>query len=188
MDQGKWPAACCAGAWMPGALTSVTVGGCGPSTDSCTPTHAERRAGDRSMPLAMLEGFQTHQESRSRAEAPVVHAAAAAISSRSRFMWQSSVWQAGRVSRSTQPELDALIAEATVDCYNESECVRTYTVLVNQSGGSFPSEVLGVDVTVTGVDLTEAGRIVAVCMRGAATQRVPILDLPLPTPSPEGAQ
>jgi hypothetical protein len=25
-------------------------------------------------------------------------------------------------------------------------------------------------------------------MRGAATQRIPILDLPLPTPPPEGAQ
>jgi hypothetical protein len=93
------------------------------------------------------------------------------------------------VSRFTQPELDALIAEATVDCYNESECVTGfYTMLVDTLAVPFPSEALGVDVTVTDVDLTEAGQITAVCTRGTATQRIPILDLPLPTPPPEGAQ
>jgi hypothetical protein len=93
------------------------------------------------------------------------------------------------VSRSTQPELDALIAEATVDCYNESECVTGfYTMLVDNLAVPFQSEVLGVEVTVTWVDLTEEGQITVVCMRGAATQRIPILDLPLPTPPPEGAQ
>jgi hypothetical protein len=93
------------------------------------------------------------------------------------------------VSRSTQPELDALIAEATVDCYNESECVTGfYTMLVDNLAVPFQSEVLGVEVTVTGVDLTEEGQITVVCMHGAATQRIPILDLPLPTPPPEGVQ
>jgi len=93
------------------------------------------------------------------------------------------------VSRSTQPELDALIAEATVDCYNESECVTGfYTMLVDNLAVPFQSEALGVDVTVIDVDLTEAGQITAVCTRGTATQRIPILDLPLPTPPPEGAQ
>jgi len=93
------------------------------------------------------------------------------------------------VSRSTQPELDALITEATVDCYNESECITSfYTILVDNLAVPFQSEVLGVDVTVTDVDLTEAGQITAVCMRGSATQRISILDLPLPTPPPEGAE
>jgi len=36
--------------------------------------------------------------------------------------------------------------------------------------------------------MTEDGRIVAVCSRGKARQRVPILDLPLPNPPPEGAE
>ena len=93
------------------------------------------------------------------------------------------------MSRSAQPELDVLIAQATVDCYNESECVTGfYTHLVDNLAVPFQSEVLGVDVTITDVDLTESGQITAVCMRGPATQRIPILDLPLPMPPPEGAQ
>jgi hypothetical protein len=83
--------------------------------------------------------------------------------------------------------LDALIAEATVDCYNESECVTGfYTMLEEHLTVPFQTVVLGVDVIVTGLDLTEDRHITAVCTRGTATQRVPLLDLPLPTPKPEG--
>jgi hypothetical protein len=93
------------------------------------------------------------------------------------------------VSRSKQAELDALIADATVDCYNESECVTGfYTTLVDNLALPFQTVVLGVDVTVTDVDLTEEGQMITVCTRGGATQRIPILDLPLPTPAPEGAE
>jgi hypothetical protein len=85
--------------------------------------------------------------------------------------------------------LDALIAEATVDCYNESDCVTGfYTMLEDNLAVRFQTAVLGVDVTVTGVDLTEDGQIFAVCTRGKVTQRIPILDLPLPAPPPNGAE
>jgi hypothetical protein len=47
---------------------------------------------------------------------------------------------------------------------------------------------LGVDVTVTSIDLTDDDQIVAICARGRSRQRIPILDLPLPTPLPEGAE
>ncbi len=93
------------------------------------------------------------------------------------------------MSRSNRAALDALIAEATVDCYNESECLTGfYTMLEEHLAVPFQTVVLGVDVTVTGVDLTEDDQIAAVCARGQAKQRIPILDLPLPTPSPEGAE
>jgi calcium binding protein len=93
------------------------------------------------------------------------------------------------VSRSKRAVLDALIAEATVDCYTESECVTGfYTMLEDSITVPFQTVVLGVDVTVTGVDLTEDGQITAVCTRGKAKQRIPILDLPLPKPPPEGAE
>ena len=91
------------------------------------------------------------------------------------------------MSRSKRAVLDALIAEATVDCYNESECVTGfYTMLEEHLTVPFQTVVLGVDVTVTGLDLTEDGHITAVCTRGTATQRVPLLDLPLPMPKPGG--
>ena len=93
------------------------------------------------------------------------------------------------MSRSKRTVLDALIAEATVDCYNESECFTGfYTMLEDNIAVPFQTVVLGVDVTVTGVDLTEDGQITAVCRRGKAKQRIPILDLPLPTPPPKGAE
>ena len=93
------------------------------------------------------------------------------------------------MSRSQRAVLDALIAEATVDCHNESECVTGfYTMLVDNLAVPFQTVVLGVDVTVTDVDLTEDGLITAVCMRGTATQRIPILHLPLPTPPPQGSE
>ena len=85
--------------------------------------------------------------------------------------------------------LNALIGEATVDCYNESECVTGfYTMLEDNLAMPFHTLVLGLDVTVTGVDLTEDGQITAVCTRGKAKQRVPILELALPTPPPQGAE
>jgi len=48
--------------------------------------------------------------------------------------------------------------------------------------------LLGFEVTVERVDLTDDEQIVAVCARGKSRQRVPILDLPLPVPVPVGAE
>ncbi len=81
-----------------------------------------------------------------------------------------------------------MVAQATVDCYNDSECVTGfYTMLDEHLAVPFPATVLEVDVTVTGIDLTDGDQIVAICARGRSQQRIPILDLPLPTPLPEGA-
>ena len=48
--------------------------------------------------------------------------------------------------------------------------------------------MLDVEVKVERVDMTDDEQIVAVCARGNSRQRVPILDLPLPDPPPEGAE
>jgi Calcium binding len=81
-----------------------------------------------------------------------------------------------------------MIAEATVDCYNDSECITGfYTMLDEHLDMPFQAVVLGVEATVTGIDLTEDEQIVAVCARSRSRQRIPILDLPLPTPPPGGA-
>lgn len=47
--------------------------------------------------------------------------------------------------------------------------------------------MLGVEVTVERLDMTDDEQIVAVCARGKSRQRVPIFDLPLPTAVPKGA-
>jgi len=88
----------------------------------------------------------------------------------------------------TASELDKLIEEATVDCYNESEQrVGLYTMIEDNLALPFKTQVLGVEVTVERIDLTEAEEIDAICARGRSTQTIPILDLPLPAPLPHGA-
>jgi hypothetical protein len=52
----------------------------------------------------------------------------------------------------------------------------------------FQTQVLGLDVVVEDVDLTDDACVIAICTRGAFRQAVPILDLPLPAPRPEGAE
>lgn len=82
-----------------------------------------------------------------------------------------------------------MVEEATVDCYNESECVTGFfTMFEEHLAVPFQTSVLDVEVTVTGVDLTEDDQIVAICVRGRSRQSIPILDLPLPTPPPDGAE
>ncbi|MGH8703609.1 MAG: calcium-binding protein [Burkholderiales bacterium] len=86
-------------------------------------------------------------------------------------------------------ELDRLIEQAVVDAYNESE-QRTslYTMLDERLAVPFKTEVLGVEVTVERVELTDAEEIIAICTRGRRRQAIPILELPLPTPLPNGSE
>jgi hypothetical protein len=50
----------------------------------------------------------------------------------------------------------------------------------------FMTEILGTIVRVERVDLNDADEIVAICRRGQQRQKIPILDLPLPSPRPTG--
>jgi len=61
-------------------------------------------------------------------------------------------------------------------------------MMENDLATPFTTQVLGVEVTVERVDMTGADEIVAVCKRGAKRQKIPILDLPLPSPPPKGAE
>lgn len=86
-------------------------------------------------------------------------------------------------------ELDALVAEATVDCHDEDEQISgLYEMIVDNLALPFATTVLGVEVTVGDVDLTDRGEIVAICRRGRFAQPIGILDLPLPDEAPEGAE
>jgi hypothetical protein len=86
-------------------------------------------------------------------------------------------------------ELDRLIEEATVDCHDESEQITGFYAMLEESLDlPFETQVLGVQVTVESLDLTDAEEIVAVCRRGQARQVVPLLHLPLPTSPVRGAE
>jgi Calcium binding len=92
------------------------------------------------------------------------------------------------VEELSEAELDALVDEATVDAYGEDEQLTGFAVMIEDNlAMPFETTVLGVTVTVRKVDQTASG-IVAVCVRGRHRQAIPILDLPLPDPPPEGAE
>ena len=94
-----------------------------------------------------------------------------------------------RVTKMSEAELDALIEEATVDAYDESEQIVGFLAMLQERlEMPFQTAVLGVEVTAEKVDLSDDNQIVVVCTRGKSRQRIPILDLPLPKPPPKGAE
>ena len=95
----------------------------------------------------------------------------------------------GRALRISKAQLEALIAEAIVDAYNDSEqAVGFFTMMEDNLRVPFETEILGVKAIVERVDITENDEIVAVCRRDSKRQRISILELPLPCPPPEGAE
>lgn len=92
-------------------------------------------------------------------------------------------------TRLSKTRLAEMIEAATVDAYGESEQVTGWLTMIDENlDVPFETTVLGVPVTVERVDLNAGEQIVAVCKRGRSQQALPILDLPLPTPPPEGAE
>jgi len=89
----------------------------------------------------------------------------------------------------SEARLKEMIEDATVDAYDESEQITGwFTMLDENLVVPFKTTVLGVPVTVERIDLNRREQIVAVCARGRDRQALPILDLPLPTPPPDGAE
>jgi hypothetical protein len=91
--------------------------------------------------------------------------------------------------RLTKARLTAMIDQATVDAYGEPEQTTGWLTMIQENlAMPFETKVLGVPVTVEHVDLDASEQIVAICKRGRARQSLPIIDLPLPMPPPDGAE
>jgi hypothetical protein len=89
----------------------------------------------------------------------------------------------------SKAKLAELIEQATVDAYDESEQTSGfYTMLDENLTMPFETQVLGMPVVVQRLDMTDDEQIVAVCVRGKSRQHIPVLDLPLPYPPPDGVE
>jgi len=87
----------------------------------------------------------------------------------------------------SKARLKELIEQAIVDAYGEEEQVGGFFTMIEEYlAVPFRVKILGVDAAVEKVDMTLDGQIVAICRRGKTRQKIPILDLPLPTPAPAG--
>jgi hypothetical protein len=96
---------------------------------------------------------------------------------------------AGQPLRLSKARLDELVEEALVDAYGESEQVTGfYTMMENDLRLPFETRILGMTVSVEGIDITEDDQLVAVCRKGKTTQRISLSELPVPSPLAEGAE
>ena len=97
-----------------------------------------------------------------------------------------------RATRSWPPSprrLDALIEEATVDAYGESEQATAFlTAPEEYLALPFGTTVLGEAVVVEKIDLSGADELIAICRRRGKLQKVRLLDLELSVPRPKGAE
>lgn len=97
--------------------------------------------------------------------------------------------QRTKSARFDRVQLEALIEEATVDCYNgEEEATGLFTMIDENLEVPFDTTIFGVSVCVERIDMNDAGEIVAICRRNHHRQTIPILDLPLPAPPPAGSE
>jgi hypothetical protein len=85
--------------------------------------------------------------------------------------------------------LDQLIEQATADCYDEEEqATGFFTMIDDNLALPFATQILGVEASVIAVVMDEGGRIKALCECGGERQRIDLIDLPLPSRLPPGAE
>ena len=76
-----------------------------------------------------------------------------------------------------------------MDAYGESEQATGWFTIIDQHlAVPFKTVILGVEATVAKIDITNDDRIVALLSREGSSVTIPILDLPLPTRLPKGAE
>ena len=86
-------------------------------------------------------------------------------------------------------KLDKMIEEATVDCYDGLEQASGfYTMIEDHIEVPFATRVLGVEVSVVGVEMDNNGSLKAVCERNGKRQLIGLIDLELPKSPPSGAE
>jgi len=79
-----------------------------------------------------------------------------------------------RRSSASTSRLERMIAEATVDCYNNGErAMGLFNMITENVILPFATTVLGLPVAVERIDLNDAGEIVAVCCQGSGKAENP---------------
>jgi hypothetical protein len=103
-------------------------------------------------------------------------------------------FQNGRITMTPPPtsqlskgRLQALVAEATADCYNESEKITGLYTMIDEYL-ELPCAVLidGQPMTLEKIKITEDDTIEAVCATARHRQSVSVLGLEFATPLPAG--
>lgn len=96
---------------------------------------------------------------------------------------------ASRATTKGRARLDALIEEATVDAYNESEqAVGLYTMICERLALPFKTKILGREADVVEIEMGDDDRLRAVSKVGRKRQRISLADMALPAKRPAGVE
>ncbi|OAM88572.1 hypothetical protein OH491_10760 [Termitidicoccus mucosus] len=87
----------------------------------------------------------------------------------------------------SKSKLQAMVAEATADCYNESEKTTGFYTMIDEHL-DLPCEVVigGAPMTLERIKVTEDDTIEAVCASGRHRQNTSVLELKFVAPLPAG--
>jgi len=92
-----------------------------------------------------------------------------------------------RLPALSKHRLNELVEEAIVDAHDVSEQLVGFLCMLEEHlTVPFTTQLLAMPVRVERIDINDAGDIVAICRRGAQRQQIALLDLPLPSPPPDG--
>jgi hypothetical protein len=82
-------------------------------------------------------------------------------------------------ARSADPELDNLIAEITIDCYDEDEVLSAFeNAFDEQAHFPCPATVIGENVEVLSVNASNSRReLIASCQRAGLRHEIALLDV-----------
>jgi hypothetical protein len=81
-------------------------------------------------------------------------------------------------ARQPDPELDSLIEEITVDCYNEDEQLTAFENAFYEANFPCPGTVIGEDVEVLSVGLSDRRQeLIATCQRDGRRHELALLDI-----------
>ena len=159
-----------------------------PTKKLATPRHASTATGMKKVPakVATTVAAGATRKATTTGKSGVAKAAVAQRAAMARVPAKKSSNTTSAISKG---RLAAMIEAATVDAYGESEqTTGWYTMLEEHLALPFDTMVLGVLVKVVRLDLRGDNDIVAICTRGRERQSVSILDLPLPSSKPVGAE
>ena len=79
----------------------------------------------------------------------------------------------------TDPELDSLIAEITIDCYDEDEALSAFENAFDEKASfPLPAVVVGEDIEVLSVGMSNGRReLIATCQRAGHRHHIALLDI-----------
>ncbi len=79
----------------------------------------------------------------------------------------------------TDPQLDSLIAEITIDCYDEDEALSAFeNAFDEQASFPIPAAVIGEDIKVLSVGTSKGRReLIATCQRAGHRHHIALLDI-----------